>query len=117
MHLCRLVSLMVVEQNKNDINLTSAFPKADKMLEFEIALAAHAQKYHTGDWKWRQIAYYRKPCKPKTSLMAVTTLVQNTIMTGIKMWPFTLLTMPAANMLRYTRLVIGANVIRIGIQV
>ncbi len=30
-----------------------AFPKADKVLEFEKALAAHAQKYHTGDWKWR----------------------------------------------------------------
>ena len=23
------------------------------MLEFEKALTAHAQKYHTGDWKWR----------------------------------------------------------------
>ncbi len=29
------------------------FPKADKVLDFEKALAAHAQKYHTGDWKWR----------------------------------------------------------------
>ncbi|MCW3118441.1 MAG: hypothetical protein JWM28_2523, partial [Chitinophagaceae bacterium] len=29
------------------------FPKVDKVLEFEKALTAHAQKYHTGDWKWR----------------------------------------------------------------
>ncbi len=38
---------------KNVVSVTRAFPKIDKILEFEKALAAHAQKYHTGDWKWR----------------------------------------------------------------
>jgi hypothetical protein len=45
--------MMVIGQNKNVVNATRVFPKADKVLEFEKALAAHAQKYHTGDWKWR----------------------------------------------------------------
>ena len=53
MLLCLLIPLMVIGQNKNVINATRAFPKADKVLEFEKALAAHAQKFHTGDWKWR----------------------------------------------------------------
>jgi hypothetical protein len=30
-----------------------AFPKPDKVNDFEKALTAHAQKYHTGEWKWR----------------------------------------------------------------
>jgi hypothetical protein len=48
-----LLPLLGISQNKNIINVTRAFPKVDKVLEFEKALAAHAQKYHTGDWKWR----------------------------------------------------------------
>ncbi len=40
-------------QNKNVVNANRVFPKVDKVLEFEKALATHAQKYHTGDWKWR----------------------------------------------------------------
>lgn len=51
--LCMLVPLFGIGQNKNVLNATRAFPKVDKVLEFEKALAAHAQKYHTGDWKWR----------------------------------------------------------------
>lgn len=51
--LCLLTPLMVIGQNKNVVNATRVFPKTDKVLEFEKALAAHAQKYHTGDWKWR----------------------------------------------------------------
>ena len=35
------------------MNTTRIFPKQEKIAEFEKALAAHAQKYHTGDWKWR----------------------------------------------------------------
>ncbi len=35
------------------VNATRVFPKMDKVGEFEKALTAHAQKYHTGDWKWR----------------------------------------------------------------
>jgi hypothetical protein len=48
-----LYPLMVSGQNKTVVNTTRVFPKADKVLEFEKALAAHALKYHTGDWKWR----------------------------------------------------------------
>lgn len=40
-------------QKKNVVNANRMFPKVDKVLEFEKALAAHAQKYHTGDFKWR----------------------------------------------------------------
>jgi len=42
-----------LSQTKTVINTTRVFPKVDKVLEFEKALTAHAQKYHTGDWKWR----------------------------------------------------------------
>jgi hypothetical protein len=45
--------LMVLGQKKNVLNSNRVFPKVDKVLEFEKALAAHAQKYHTGEWKWR----------------------------------------------------------------
>jgi hypothetical protein len=48
-----LVPLVGISQTKNIINTSRYFPKPDKVLEFEKALAAHAQKYHTGDWKWR----------------------------------------------------------------
>ena len=48
-----LVPLLGISQNKNVVNVTRIFPKADKILELEKAIAAHAQKYHTGDWKWR----------------------------------------------------------------
>ena len=41
------------QDDKNVINATRVFPKIDKVMEFEKALAVHAQKYHTGDWKWR----------------------------------------------------------------
>ena len=40
-------------QTKNVVSVTRVFPKIAKVAEFEKALAAHAQKYHTGDWKWR----------------------------------------------------------------
>ena len=45
--------LFGISQNKNVVNANRVFPKVDKVLEFEKALATHAQKYHTGDWKWR----------------------------------------------------------------
>ncbi len=51
--LCMLVPLLGAGQNKNVVNATRVFPKVDKVLEFEKALTAHVQKYHTGDWKWR----------------------------------------------------------------
>jgi hypothetical protein len=40
-------------QKKNVVNATRVFPKADKIDQFEKAIAAHAQKYHKGDWAWR----------------------------------------------------------------
>lgn len=48
-----LIPLFGISQTKNVVNVNRYFPKADKVLEFEKALTAHAQKYHTGDWKWR----------------------------------------------------------------
>jgi hypothetical protein len=48
-----LSPLAGISQNKNVVNVSRVFPKVDKVLEFEKALAAHAQKYHTGDFKWR----------------------------------------------------------------
>jgi hypothetical protein len=48
-----LFPLAGISQNKNVVNTNRVFPKVDKVLEFEKALAAHAQKYHAGDWKWR----------------------------------------------------------------
>lgn len=51
--LCLLMPLIATAQKKNVLNANRVFPKVDKVLEFEKAIAAHAQKYHTGDWKWR----------------------------------------------------------------
>jgi hypothetical protein len=42
-----------IGQTKNVVSATRVFPKVDKVLEFEKALAAHAQKYHSGDFRWR----------------------------------------------------------------
>jgi hypothetical protein len=55
-----LVPLFGISQ-KNIASTFRAFPKADKVLEFEKALATHAQKYHTGDWKWRVFAIQSGP--------------------------------------------------------
>jgi hypothetical protein len=35
------------------LSTNRVFPKADKVLEFEKAMGAHAQKYHTGTFRWR----------------------------------------------------------------
>ena len=48
-----LLPFLAFSQKKNVVNTNRVFAKVDKVLEFEKALAAHAQKYHTGDWKWR----------------------------------------------------------------
>lgn len=47
------IPFMGMSQTKNVVSMDRYFPKVDKVLEFEKALTAHAQKYHTGDWKWR----------------------------------------------------------------
>lgn len=48
-----LIPFVGTGQNKNVVSTTREFPKVDKQLEFEKALATHAQKYHTGDVRWR----------------------------------------------------------------
>ena len=50
---CMLIPVLGISQTKNVVNTNRIFAKSDKVLEFEKALAGHAQKYHTGDWKWR----------------------------------------------------------------
>lgn len=48
-------------QTKNVVSANRVFPKVDKVLQFEKALAAHAQKYHKGDWKWRVLEIQSGP--------------------------------------------------------
>lgn len=48
-----LAPIIGFSQTKNVISSFRIFPKPGKTLELEKALAAHALKYHTGDWKWR----------------------------------------------------------------
>ena len=58
---CMLVPLFGTSQIKNVVSSDRVFPKVDKVLEFEKALAAHAQKYHSGDTKWRVFAIQSGP--------------------------------------------------------
>lgn len=48
-----LIPCIGIGQTKNVVSTFRAFPKTDKVTEFEKALTSHAQKFHTGDWKWR----------------------------------------------------------------
>jgi hypothetical protein len=48
-----LIPVLGMSQSKNVISSSKYFCKPEKIALFEKALAAHAQKYHTGDWKWR----------------------------------------------------------------
>ena len=48
-----LIPLMGISQTKTVLTTNRIFPKPEKVLDFEKALAAHVQKYHKGDWKWR----------------------------------------------------------------
>lgn len=50
---CCLLPLLGYSQAKDVISTNRLFPKTDKIAEFEKALTAHAQKFHTGDWSWR----------------------------------------------------------------
>lgn len=59
--LCLLIPVLAMGQKKNVINTNRVFAKVDKVLEFEKALAAHAQKYHTGEWKWRVLEIQSGP--------------------------------------------------------
>jgi hypothetical protein len=51
--LSMLIPFLGISQTKNVLTTHRVFPKIDKVLEFEKAVAAHAQKYHSGDVKWR----------------------------------------------------------------
>lgn len=51
--LLMFVSFIGISQTKNVISTNRIFPKVDKVMDFEKALATHAKKYHTGDVKWR----------------------------------------------------------------
>jgi hypothetical protein len=51
--LCMLIPFAGISQTKNVISTQRVFPKMDKVLEFEKALAIHAQKYHSGTAHWR----------------------------------------------------------------
>ncbi|MFZ4056504.1 MAG: hypothetical protein ACOYKE_00125 [Ferruginibacter sp.] len=59
--ICMLSPVFVLAQTKNVISTQRLFPKVDKVQEFEKALAAHAQKYHTGDVSWRVFAIQSGP--------------------------------------------------------
>ncbi len=48
-----LIPFIGMSQTKTVLTGNRLFAKNDKSLEFEKALAAHAQKYHSGDVKWR----------------------------------------------------------------
>jgi len=48
-----LTPLLGIGQTKTVLTSNRLFAKNDKVSEFEKALANHAQKYHTGDVKWR----------------------------------------------------------------
>ncbi len=59
--LCMLIPFAGISQTKNLISTHRVFPKVDKVLEFEKAIAAHAQKYHTGTAFWRVFAIQSGP--------------------------------------------------------
>ncbi len=48
-----LLPVLGISQTKNVLNSFRVYPKSDKVTAFGKALANHAQKFHTGDWKWR----------------------------------------------------------------
>ncbi len=56
-----LIPFAGISQVKNVISTQRLFPKADKVMEFEKALATHAQKYHKGDAHWRVFAIQSGP--------------------------------------------------------
>jgi len=48
-----LIPAIGMSQTKTVLTSNRIFAKNDKVSEFEKALASHAQKYHSGDVKWR----------------------------------------------------------------
>lgn len=58
---CMLIPFSGISQTKNLMSTNRVFPKVDKVLEFEKAIAAHAQKYHSGTAHWRVFAIQSGP--------------------------------------------------------
>ena len=56
-----VLPLFGISQTKNVVSTHRVFPKVDKVLEFEKAIAAHAQKYHSGTAHWRVFAIQSGP--------------------------------------------------------
>jgi hypothetical protein len=56
-----LLPVFGIAQTKNVLSTHRIFPKVDKLLEFEKALATHAQKYHSGDVHWRVFSIQSGP--------------------------------------------------------
>lgn len=50
--ICAILPYRGSSQARNVLSTHRVFPKMDKGLEFEKALAAHAQKFHKGDNQW-----------------------------------------------------------------
>ncbi len=61
MLLCMLAPFAGMSQTQNLVSAHRVFPKVDKVLEFEKAIAAHAQKYHSGTAHWRVFAIQSGP--------------------------------------------------------
>ncbi|HQY12507.1 MAG: hypothetical protein KTQ13_08145 [Ferruginibacter sp.] len=60
--LAMLLPILGIGQTQNVISTQRVFPKMDKVMEFEKALAAHAQKYHnSGKVQWRVFAIQSGP--------------------------------------------------------
>lgn len=59
--LLMLTPALGMAQSKNLLSTHRVFPKMDKVLEFEKAIAAHAQKYHSGTAHWRVFAIQSGP--------------------------------------------------------
>ena len=53
MLLLLVLPLFAFAQNKTLLGVDRYFPKADKVKQFEKAVALHAQQYHKDDHKWR----------------------------------------------------------------
>lgn len=51
--ICLLIPVIGMAQSKNVVNFFRIYAKPDKASELEKKLTEHAQKYHTGNWKWR----------------------------------------------------------------
>lgn len=52
-YLLCLIPALAIGQAKTVISSNRVFPRSDKAIEFDKALANHAQKYHKGDVAWR----------------------------------------------------------------